>query len=256
MHITQDQAQHIITLATRAGKKILHFYKQPLDVSKKDDNSPLTQADLAAHTLLTQELALLFPGIPIISEEAALPDTIPALFWLVDPLDGTKEFINQSDEFTVNIALVEHGRPIFGVVHLPALGATYFSTPDGAHRIAHEKEERIHVSDAHTPLRVVASKSHLNEETRAYIDTLSDHTLVTRGSSLKFCTIAEGNADIYPRFGRTMEWDTAAAHAVLNAAGGAVLLLDGSPLQYGKESLANPYFIAIGDTQLKQKVKP
>lgn len=249
--ITEEQIKTVIALAQRAGQAIMGVYlAEELTWSVKCDASPVCQADLLAHEILAAGLAGLTPGLAIVSEEgdAQLPlRPISGQFWLIDPLDGTKEFIARRDEFTVNVALVENGRPVFGVVVAPALGVTYWGIAGtGAFRADATGVTAIHVARTATvgPWRVVASKSHLDEQTRAFIASLGATELVQAGSSLKFCRIAEGAADIYPRMGPTCEWDTAAAQAVLEAAGGTVCTLSGQSLQYGKREILNPFFIA------------
>lgn len=225
--------------------------RQDVLVALKADDSPLTLADLAAHNVIAARLKNLTPDIPMVSEEDAasmVHRQANGMFWLVDPLDGTKEFIARNGEFTVNIALVEDGEVVFGVVVAPALGLVYWGGRNiGAFRVqGGASEEAIRVAEpvADKPSRVVASKSHLNEQTAQFIERLGRHELVQAGSSLKFCRIAEGAADIYPRLGPTCEWDTAAAQAIVEAAGGHVTTLDGAPLQYGKPEVLNPHFIA------------
>ena len=241
-------------LARAAGEAIMAIYHESAQdalVATKQDNSPLTRADLAAHQVIVAGLSRLTPDIPVVSEEGSQIDRshlADARFWLVDPLDGTKEFLARNGEFTVNIALVEQGRPVFGVVNAPAIGVTYWGGDGlGAWRETARKREPIRVAEwpvAGEPVRVVASKSHLNGETEAYIAGLGAHELVQAGSSLKFCRIAEGSADVYPRLAPTCEWDTAAAQAVVEAAGGVVMQPDGSSLVYGKPDVLNPWFIA------------
>lgn len=247
----------LVDLAREAGAAIMAVYTgMPAAAARiKDDGSPLTQADLAAHRLIARGLAELTPDIPVVSEEdlASHAHRRPSgRFWLVDPLDGTKEFLARNGEFTVNIALVQDGAAVLGVVTAPALGLAYWgSVGHGAYRATDGHTEAIHVVPrppaADTPWRVVASKSHMNDETRAYLQQLGPHELLQAGSSLKFCRIAEGRADIYPRLGPTCEWDTAAAQAVLEAAGGCVLQLDGAPLRYGKADVLNPHFVAAAE---------
>lgn len=244
--------QQVLSIADGASQAVMRIYQTDFTVSFKADESPVTAADLAAHRVIYQALAELSPDIPVLSEEAA---AIPwstrrhwHRFWLVDPIDGTRDFTQRSGEFTVNIALIEHGEPVLGVVTAPALGEAYWGVKgEGAwKREADGRIRRLSVVVPPARKRVVASKNHLNDDTRAFIDLLGDHELVQAGSSLKFCRIAEGRADIYPRLGPTCEWDTGAAHAVLSAAGGKVTRLDGSPLRYGKEDVLNPHFIASG----------
>jgi 3'(2'), 5'-bisphosphate nucleotidase len=241
----------VLAIAREAGAAIMEIYHSgELGESRKEDASPLTLADLAAHRIIARGLAALAPDIPVLSEEeAARPYAERRAwprFWLVDPLDGTKEFIKRNGEFTVNIALIEQGVPVLGVVYAPALGVSYsaargagaFVQRDGAPEAIH-----AHAWTAGAPVRVVASRSHADSRTAALIERLGEHERVSMGSSLKLCLVAEGKADVYPRLAPTMEWDTAAAHAVVSEAGGAVFDLDGKELCYGKEDLHNPEFI-------------
>jgi 3'(2'), 5'-bisphosphate nucleotidase len=244
----------ISALARRAGLEILAIYGQAFEVTRKADRSPLTLADMRAHEIIVQGLQELAPEIPVLSEEAS---DIPYetrrrwnRYWLVDPLDGTKEFVSRNGEFTVNIALIENHAPVLGVVHVPVSGTTYGGDIDsGAVRqVGAEPPVRIHVSvPAPDTLRVVGSRSH-GVDLSEHLPRLGPHTLLSIGSSLKFCLVAEGSADFYPRFGPTSEWDTAAAQAVVEAAGGAVITSDGAPLQYNRKAeLLNPSFFAFGD---------
>ncbi len=243
----------LIKIADEASEKVLHIYQTDFKVNYKEDKSPITAADLAANDVIVHGLHRLTPDIPVLSEEGA---EIPweerktwRRFWLIDPIDGTRDFTQRTGEFTVNIALIEDGEPIMGVVTAPALQEAYWGVKgEGAYkrdRTGHTHP--IRVAEPREPLRVVASKNHLNEETRAFIAKLGPHEVVQACSSLKFCRLAEGHADIYPRMGPTSEWDTAAAHAVLLAAGGNVQTTDGNPLKYGKENVLNPWFIAAGN---------
>jgi 3'(2'), 5'-bisphosphate nucleotidase len=251
--------QDVEAIADRAGEVILEFYRGVCTVRTKPDASPVTAADEAAEHVILPALAALTPNVPIVSEEAAAAGAIPTVsgsgnpsgcFWLVDPLDGTKEFLRRNGEFTVNIALIEDGRPILGVVHVPALGTTYGGlVPQGtAHvrrgGIARPITVRRPPADG---VIVLASRSHADSD--ALDAFLVDERVAGRqiaGSALKFCLVAEGIADLYPRLGRTMEWDTAAGHAVLVAAGGRVTTLDGAELVYGKAGHDNPHFVARG----------
>lgn len=244
----------VIKVADQASEKVLHIYQSDFKVNFKADDSPITAADTAAHDIITQGLRAISREIPILSEEGK---DIPweerkhwRRFWLVDPVDGTKEFTQRTGEFTVNIALIEDGEPVMGVVIAPALKEAFWGVVgEGAHRRDRAgKVHRIRVAEPRDIKRVVASKNHMNDETKAFIEEkLGEHELVQAGSSLKFCRIAEGHADIYPRLGPTCEWDTGAAQAVLLAAGGKVETLEGRPLQYGKEDVLNPHFVASGD---------
>ena len=246
----------IVALAREAGDAILEVYATDFDVQSKNDESPLTQADLASHRRIVGGLAALTPELPIISEEAGLPDfderRLWPRYWLIDPLDGTKEFVNRNGEFTVNIALIDAGRPVFGVVHVPVQGKTYVGCEDhGAEvRVGDNAPQPIGVSSkSASPVRVVGSRSHRGVSLDAFIDRLGDCELVPMGSSLKFCVVAEGNADVYPRLGPTSEWDTAAAQAVVEQAGGSVLTLNGKSMKYNqKEDILNPHFMVIGAT--------
>lgn len=239
----------MIEIARAAGVEVMAVYAQPFDVYEKEDQSPLTEADLAAHRCIVAGLHALAPEIPIVSEESEAADYSIrkdwTRFWLVDPLDGTKEFVGRTGEFTVNIALVENGEPILGVVYAPVINLTYgASRGEGAFRISDEETTSIQVAPPGETLRVVASRRHGGVETEAYLESLNrPYQAVTKGSSLKLCMVADGQADLYPRFGPTMEWDTAAADAIVREAGGSVKDLNGDPLKYGKENLLNPYFM-------------
>lgn len=249
--ISDSLVQSVVTLAQRAGRAIMQIYRaDAVEWTLKGDRSPLCQADLQAHAILRSGLLALTPDLAVVSEEdgaAACARPISGRFWLIDPLDGTKEFISRNDEFTVNVALIDDGRPVFGVVVAPALDQTYWGAGgSGAWRA--DGRGTVAIQAARPPaaaaLRVVASKSHMNDETQAFIAGLGACEVVQAGSSLKICRIAEGAADVYPRMGPTCEWDTAAAQAVLEAAGGAMRSLSGQALRYGKPEVLNPFFIA------------
>jgi 3'(2'), 5'-bisphosphate nucleotidase len=254
-----------IDASISAGKAILEVYNSDnFEVELKSDNSPLTLADRTAHNVITGYLEK--TGIPILSEEGR---GIPfderknwKQFWLVDPLDGTKEFVKRNGEFTVNIALIEKGKPIMGVIYVPVTDVLFVGEQhEGAYRVNNaseydSQEERLHaarilpIDRKDETYRVVASRSHMSPETERYIDKLrQEHNkveIVSKGSSLKLCLVAEGEADIYPRFGPTSEWDTAAGHAIVLASGGKVVLAEDETkeLTYNKENILNPYFIA------------
>ncbi|WP_374473625.1 3'(2'),5'-bisphosphate nucleotidase CysQ [Arenimonas sp.] len=246
-----------IGLAREAGAAILAVYAQDFSVETKDDDSPLTQADLASHRIIVAGLRALAPEIPVLSEEdAGIPWETRRQWprhWLVDPLDGTREFVKKNGEFTVNIALVEDGRPVLGVVYAPVFDYLLHAER-GVGAFLRQGGEDIALCTrrpATAPLRVAASRSHLDARTAAALERMGDTERHGLGSSLKFCRIAEGCIDVYPRFGPTSEWDTAAAQCVLEAAGGAVLRLDGTPLDYNrKDNILNPDFIALGDADL------
>jgi len=250
------QVAKIVSIAKLAGKAILNIYHDS-DFSKvvdfKDDNSPLTLADKAAHQVIAAELANAYPEIPIISEEGKeVPYQVRkdySVFWLVDPLDGTKEFIKRNGEFTVNIALIEQGRPTLGVVHVPVKNVTYYGKQgDGAFLIEEEQSPRkLKVNNKPDNRIAVRSKSHPSPEEEVVLDKYQVVESISRGSSLKFCMVAEGKADIYYRHGPTMEWDTAAGQAVVEAADGKVLTGTGpDPFTYNKESLLNSSFLCLG----------
>jgi 3'(2'), 5'-bisphosphate nucleotidase len=239
--------------ALAAGAAIMEIYAEPCAVEQKADASPVTEADHRAEAIIVERLRRAAPDIPVVAEELAaaghLPAAAPPRFWLVDPLDGTKEFIRRNGEFTVNIALVEGGRPVLGVVHAPAQDVTYWAGAGAAWRQrGAAAPERIAARVAPELGKIVIhSRSHSDERSLAdYIGQCLEAERRICGSSIKFCLLAAGEADVYPRFGRTMEWDTAAGQAILEASGGAVRLMDGAPLRYGKPGFENPDFIARG----------
>jgi 3''(2''),5''-bisphosphate nucleotidase, bacterial len=245
----------VCDLASQAGEKIMSFYGNGADVSFKADASPLTAADKESHKFLTKVLQELMPAASIVSEECegATIRSIDysTLFWLVDPLDGTKEFVKKTNEFTVNIALMKERLAVLGVVHAPALNLTYYGGRGfGAWRQAgREQPTSIRTKEAgSSQLGVVASKDHAGPLISAMLARLTNPQLRSMGSSLKFCLVAEGKADIYLRDLPTMEWDTAAAQCIVEAAGGGVYSLNGEPLPYGKPGLKNPAIITVGDT--------
>lgn len=254
-----------INAAVKAGDAILQIYKKPFEVEIKKDNSPITEADKQAHQVITDFLKE--TELPVLSEEGKDWDyaerKLWEYFWLVDPLDGTKEFVSRNGEFTVNIALIEKNTPIAGVIYIPVKDCLYFANEKGAFRIDDCTSKNLGgsldiissngvslpESLSSDKFRIVASRSHMNQETDEFIENLkkkyNETEIVSAGSSLKFCQIAEGKADIYPRFGTTMEWDTAAGHAIVKYSGGKVLQA-GSEMElcYNKPVLRNPYFIA------------
>jgi 3'(2'), 5'-bisphosphate nucleotidase len=242
-----ELARGLCSLARQAGGAIMAIYATDFDARVKPDHSPVTDADETAERIILEGLARLAPEIPVVAEESAAAGRLPAnlgtRFWLVDPLDGTREFLARNGEFTVNIALIEHGAPTLGVVYAPAIDALYWSDGSAAYRANTRIGVRRPAPDG---LVVLASRSHRTAETDAFIATLRVKRFVEAGSSLKFCLLAAGEGDIYPRHGPTMEWDTAAGDAVLRAAGGTVTTLDGVPLRYGKPGFRNPAFVAKG----------
>lgn len=253
----------VIAIARRAADAILAVYdsasfEEDAAVRHKDDHSPLTEADLAAHRCIVACLRSLTPGIPVLSEESRDADIAERRawrrLWVVDPLDGTREFVKRNGEFTINIALVEDGVATFGVIQQPVTGALWHGAPGrGAFRREGDADRPIHACiPAASPLRVAASRSHRDGRTQALLDALPAHETLACGSSLKFCRIAEGEIDLYPRFGPTSEWDTAAGQAILEAAGGAVLDPRGRPFRYNQRAgLLNGDFIALGDPALR-----
>ena len=255
----QDLAQLIepvIGIAADASDAILEIYNSDdFGVETKGDDSPLTKADKASHNTIVAALAGLTPDIPILSEESkAVPWDERSQwgeYWLIDPLDGTKEFIKRNGEFTVNIALIQGNQAVLGVVYVPVQQRCFYGYQNGG---AFEKQADGSVrpiqatASAQSPIRVVGSRSHRGELLDAYLEKLGDHEMVPMGSSLKLCLVALGEADVYPRLGLTSEWDTAAAQAVVECAGGSVVQTDGSPLLYNaKEDILNPHFIVYGD---------
>lgn len=256
--------QQLVDLAEEAGRAILAIYETDFEVIDKADDSPLTQADLAAHKVLVAGLAALTPDIPVLSEEEKAPEFAVrqswARYWIIDPLDGTKEFVNRNGEFTVNVALIDGHQSVLGVVGVPVQNRVFFGDVNSGQALLFEggKQTRLTGRKAdtqitkHASVTAVASRSHGGERLEAYLDAVAkEFGAVDRkpmGSSLKLCTLAEGGADIYPRLGPTSEWDIAAADAVLSAAGGEVLTFDGKALEYNtKDSLLNPEFLALGD---------
>ena len=241
------------SIAEEAGRCILDVYEHDFAVEEKQDGSPLTAADHAAHELIVSRLHKLTPDIPILSEEATSIDYKERAdwqrFWLVDPLDGTKEFVDRNGEFTVNIALIDGSRAVLGVVYVPVLGLSYFACDGGGAFKQKGGCERRRIKarryEGGKPI-VAASRSHAGGKLAEFLERIGEHDIVRMGSALKFCLVAEGTADIYPRLGPTMEWDTAAAQCIVEEAGGRVVDLDNRPLGYNKSSLLNPWFVAAG----------
>ncbi|WP_404473992.1 3'(2'),5'-bisphosphate nucleotidase CysQ [Vreelandella venusta] len=250
----QDLLERVLAIAYKAGEAIMAVYGREFRVELKDDNSPLTEADQAAHRVIMRGLQALPQQLPVLSEEDV--DGFAGIdsagrYWLVDPLDGTKEFIKRNDEFTVNIALIQNGKPVLGVVTAPALGVAYLAAEGvGAFKIENGQRRAIHVAgkpNADSEWRVMASRSHASPDVTAWLATLGRHKLQPMGSSLKFGVIAEGRADVYPRLGPTCLWDTAAAHAIVLQAGGRVENLQGEPLSYANPAeKLNPDFVVWG----------
>ena len=245
------EIDYVAAVAREAGERILEVARRGATAREKEDRSPVTDADEAADRVIVGRLRSLTPEVPVVSEESTEPAGAGGAhwFWLVDPLDGTREFIDGNDEYTVNIALVEAGAPVLGVVLAPARGVLYGGAAGEGAWCQHRDAPRTPIvarSIPETGPVAAISRSHSNAGTEAWLAKAGVTETVRAGSSLKFCLIAEGAVDVYPRLGRTMEWDTAAAHAVLSAAGGSVSTLAGSPLTYGKPGLENPQFVARG----------
>ena len=258
MRLDSDQYEAVIAIAREAAEAILQVYADEFEVEHKADASPLTRADMASHRIIADGLRRLTPDWPVLSEEEAdIPWETRAdwpVYWLVDPLDGTREFVKRNGEFTVNIALIEDAQPVFGVIQAPVTGAVWHAAQwRGAFRRDGDTDTPLRTRrPAALPLRVAASRSHRDARTEAVLQKMGAPEIIGLGSSLKFCRIAEGGLDVYPRFGPTSEWDTAAAQCVLHAAGGALLAADtGKPFRYNRrESLLNGDFIALGDPDL------
>jgi len=253
----------MVAAAIEAGRAACVIYRSGFEVHTKQDESPVTAADHAAEAVILERLARAVPEVPVVAEEQVAAGRVPKIgstFFLVDPLDGTKEFVQRRGDFTVNIALVREGVPVLGVVYAPAKARLFAGDVDAHQAFRSEQSPDDSTPAARTPmhvrtpppngLTVVASRSHRTPETDAYLAHLKVSDLVSVGSSLKFCLVAAGEADFYPRLGPTMEWDTAAGQAVLSAAGGTVVNLDGSPFRYGKPEFRNPSFIATSSLTL------
>jgi len=250
----------IIDLAREAAQKILEIYKSDFDINRKHDSTPVTTADLAAHHCIVDGLKEITPSIPVLSEESAsIPFSVRKkwqTYWLVDPLDGTREFIKQNGEFTVNIALIHNHQPILGVIYVPVSNVCYYGCQSqGAFKLTDDVKKPIHVNKKRSDNIIIASsRSHAKTSLDQFIEEVGEHELILMGSSLKSCLVAEGVADIYPRLGLTSEWDTAAAQCIVEEAGGFITDLDLNKLRYNtKESLLNPDFLVFGDNTIDWK---
>jgi 3'(2'), 5'-bisphosphate nucleotidase len=241
--------QFLANLAKEAGRAVLEIYSTEFDVEKKEDRSPLTAADTRSHEIIARALTAQYPDIPVLSEEGKTIDYATrsewSRFWLVDPLDGTKEFIKRNGEFTINIALIEGDTPVWGIIYVPVVDALYAADiKTGAWEIRNGKQRSISVMRPEQgAIRVVKSRSHPSAQLEELLKIFPGHEVTTRGSALKFCTVAAGEADFYPRFGPTWEWDTAAGQAIVEAAGGVVVDFSGKPITYNKVSLINGPFL-------------
>jgi 3'(2'), 5'-bisphosphate nucleotidase len=252
-----DLCLAVTAVLEQAGKAAMAIYAGAIQVAEKNDRSPVTEADLRVHEILVNQLPSI-ASIPVLSEESK--EDIGPLdgdFWLVDPLDGTKEFIKRTGEFTLNVALVRDGSPVVGVVHAPAIEHTWLAARDFGAHLSIAGAERVPIRPrvpAASPLRVAVSRDHVSDQDRALLASLEKVETIPMGSSLKFCRVASGEADLYVRFGRTMEWDTAAAQCVVECAGGRVVDLTGNPLVCGKPERDNPSFLCFADPELERVV--
>ena len=259
--LSKENLLKIVNISVDAGEVILNYYNENVDVIYKDDESPLTKADLASHKIITDSIKKITPEIPILSEEEFIDWKIRKKwkkYWLIDPLDGTKEFIKKNDEFTVNIALIENNRPILGVIYTPALNELFYSIKNfGSYKILTKKKlntlkeaKRISINKKKSnKIKIVGSRSHSNPILDKWVNkNFNEFDILQKGSSLKFCLIAEGSADIYPRFGPTSEWDIAAGHIILEEAGGKLKSIDNKEILYNeKENILNPEFFAYSN---------
>ena len=259
--LSKENLLEIVNISVDAGEVILNYYNENVDVIYKDDESPLTKADLASHKIITDSIKKITPDIPILSEEEFIDWKIRKKwkkYWLIDPLDGTKEFIKKNDEFTVNIALIENNRPILGVIYTPALNELFYSIKNfGSYKILTKKKlntlkeaKRISINKKKSnKIKIVGSRSHSNPILDKWVNkNFNEFDILQKGSSLKFCLIAEGSADIYPRFGPTSEWDIAAGHIILEEAGGKLKSIDNKEILYNeKENILNPDFFAYSN---------
>ena len=259
--LSKENLLEIVNISVDAGEVILNYYNENVDVIYKDDESPLTKADLASHKIITDSIKKITPDIPILSEEEFIDWKIRKKwkkYWLIDPLDGTKEFIKKNDEFTVNIALIENNRPILGVIYTPALNELFYSIKNfGSYKILTKKKlntlkeaKRISINKKKSnKIKIVGSRSHSNPILDKWVNkNFNEFDILQKGSSLKFCLIAEGSADIYPRFGPTSEWDIAAGHIILEEAGGKLKSIENKEILYNeKENILNPDFFAYSN---------
>ena len=250
----------LISISKEAGEAILKVYNSDFDYQIKDDLSPLTEADELSNQIIHKRLKILSPGIPILSEEDNnISYKIRSQwdkYWLVDPLDGTKEFIKKNGEFTVNIALIENHMPILGIIYIPVSKETYWgSIKNGSFYSNNKSMKQIFVSEKpKNPLRIITSRSHPSKNLELFLNNMGDFKIISKGSSIKFCLIASGMADLYPRLGPTSEWDTAAGHAIVKSAGGDIVTDEGEPLRYNlKDNILNPNFIVSQSKVLTKK---
>jgi len=256
--IKSELIEQLIGISKDAGKAILEVYNSNFDHQIKEDLSPLTKADTVSNNIICKRLKVITPDIPILSEENSdIPFNIRSSwkqYWLIDPLDGTKEFIKKNGEFTVNIALIENNSPIFGIIHVPVTNETYWgSSTKGSFYIRgnNQKTKLCVEKKIRSQIRIIASRSHPSKMLDTLLEEIGEYKIITKGSSLKFCLIAKGQADIYPRLGPTSEWDIAAGHAIVKFAGGSLLTIDRKPMQYNlTENNLNPYFVVASREDL------
>jgi len=264
IQIQSDLVEQLIELSKEAGKAILEVYNTNFDYQLKEDLSPLTRADTLSNNIICERLKALTPETPILSEENSdIPFNVRSQwnqYWLVDPLDGTKEFINKNGEFTVNIALIERSTPILGIIHIPVSNETYWGSVNNGSFFSksNSKPIKINVSEnPESPVRILISKSHQSNSLKKLLAIIDDYKVINKGSSLKFCLVASGKADVYLRLGPTSEWDTAAGEAIVKYAGGYILTADGKMMSYNqKDNLLNPDFIVSGNKSFISKLLP
>jgi len=260
MQIKIGLIKQIIEISKMAGKAIMRIYETDFKVIVKNDESPLTQADLASNEIICNSLREITPTIPILSEESSEISFTERSkwdeYWLIDPLDGTKEFIKRNGEFTVNIAFIKNKNPILGIIFVPVTGEIYWGCRDfGSFYQDNNFSEKITVSNNQSAsTKIVSSRSHVSPETKELLNKIGDYELINKGSSLKLCLVARGLADVYPRLGPTCEWDIAAGHAIVSNAGGVLMNISGEKIQYNKkEDYLNPYFIAASNKTIAKK---
>jgi 3'(2'), 5'-bisphosphate nucleotidase len=258
IQIKSELIEQLIDISTEAGDAILGFYNSKIDVQVKSDSSPLTKADLESNSIIVKRLKSLTPDIPILSEEEAdISFDVRSKwneYWLIDPLDGTKEFINKNGEFTVNIALIKNNKPVLGIIHIPVKKQTFWGIKDEGSYMMHDNCDPIKISvskKTEGKIRIITSRSHPNKGLEKILNNIKDYEIIKKGSSIKFCLIATGDADIYPRLGPTSEWDTAAGEAIAMYAGGSMKKVDGSLMTYNKKkNLKNENFIVAKNEEL------
>ena len=257
----QEYIKKLIKISKNAGDAIMDIYESEFDVNFKSDQSPLTKADIVSNKIISDSLYKLNPKIPILSEESSHISFNERSswdeYWLIDPLDGTKEFINKNGEFTTNIALIKKNKPIFGIIHVPATKETYWGSKTEGSFYIKGNDQKIKLcveTRMRSKVRIVASRSHPSRMLDILLEEIGEYEIITKGSSLKLCLIAKGEADIYPRLGPTSEWDIAAGQAVLENAGGLMSDLQNKSIVYNKKDIINPYFIAASNNEIKTKI--